>query len=156
MHTASLRSAVGSLVLIFGAGLPPAKAPQAVAQSQHSGLFLVAAIPFPFQVGSQQMPPDTYTFRRYTEHFVIIQGERSHVYGQLAVIGGADPKPIDHSSLIFRRHGDQYFLGRINAVASQLRLECSPGGAEKRAVQAQELLTRQRPTPPSIEVALTQ
>ena len=156
MNTASLRSAFGSLALIFTAGLLPVHATQAAAQSQQNGLFLVAAIPFPFQIGSQQMPPDTYTFRRFTQHFVILEGERSHSFGGLSVTNGAASRPVNHASVIFRRYGNQYFLGRVNAAAIQLRLECSPSGAEKRASKAQELLTKQRPTSNGVEVALTQ
>lgn len=154
MHTASLKSALGSFALLSSAALV-LLVPAARAQQQ-SSLHLVVKIPFAFQINSQSLPPDTYDVKRFSNYSLVLLGERSHQSGVVAIRSTTEVSRPDHASLFFRQYGDQYFLLRIQSTGDRVAMECVRGRAEKQAAQAQALLTKQPKAPTSVEVALAQ
>ena len=94
---------------------------------------VVIRIPFDFVAGEKQMPAGRYTVRRVSsdaESALIIRSEDGR---SAAVIltntGAADPRT---AALVFRQHGDHYFLAEVSVPGTASARELPKTGAERR------------------------
>ena len=93
----------------------------------------VVRVPFDFYAGAKQMPAGRYTVRRVradAESALIISSEDSR---SSAVVltnqGEADPSA---TALVFRQHGDRYFLAEVSMPGTASVRELPRTGAERR------------------------
>ena len=73
-----------------------------------------ANIPFSFTVGKKMFPAGEYRVKNSgTEGVLLITAEDSSQGGLVRTLGVEANKRSSQSKLIFRRHGEQYFLAQI-------------------------------------------
>lgn len=81
-----------------------------------SGQQYTVTIPFNFCVSGKTLPPGQYTVGRSTQNSaegLAIRGTDGHA-GAFALTRGIQTGEIqEQSKLVFRRYGDQYFLGEV-------------------------------------------
>ena len=93
----------------------------------------VIRVPFDFVAGEKQMPAGRYTVRRIrsdAESALLIRSEDGRASAVvLTNTGDANPRA---AALIFRRHGDRYFLAEISVPGTASVRELPKSGAERR------------------------
>ena len=90
-------------------------------------------VPFDFVAGGKQMPAGRYTVRRIrsdAESALLIRGEDGRATAVvLTNTGDANPRA---AALIFRQHGDHYFLAGVSVPGTASVRELPRTGAERR------------------------
>ena len=114
-------------------GLAAALALAVAANAQAVTNKVVIRVPFDFVAGGRQMPAGSYTVRRVradAETALIItsaDGRASAVV--LTNTGDARPSA---AALVFRQHGDRYFLAEVSMPGTASVRELPQTGAERR------------------------
>ena len=90
-------------------------------------------IPFDFVAGEKQMPAGRYTIRRIrsdAEATLLIRSEDGRASAVvLTNTGEANPRA---SALVFRQHGERYFLAEVSMPGTASVRELPKTGAERR------------------------
>lgn len=90
-------------------------------------------VPFDFVAGEKQMPAGLYTVRRIrsdAETALLIRSEDGRATAVLLTnTGEANPRT---SALIFRQHGDRYFLAEVSMPGTASVRELPKTGTERR------------------------
>jgi hypothetical protein len=90
-------------------------------------------VPFDFVAGEKQMPAGRYTVRRIRSDSATALVIRSEDGRSTAVVltnaGEANPRT---SALVFRRHGERYFLAEVSMPGTASVRELPKSGAERR------------------------
>jgi len=128
--TSILSSSVIACALVIGS---LASASSALAQSRTT---LVVNIPFAFQTDKQILPAGMYRIERESDSIVLLRGP-GKAAGLVMMYGAIKTHPADHATVVFDRHGDQYFLRQVWTAANPNGLECAKSRAEKAALIAQ-------------------
>jgi hypothetical protein len=113
-------------------GLAAALALAVAANAQVSGA-VVINVPFDFVAGGKQLPAGRYTVSRMrsdSETSLLIRRED----GRAAAIvlthrGGGSPRA---AALVFRQHGESYFLAEVSMPGTDSVRELPKAGAERR------------------------
>lgn len=113
-------------------GLAAALALAVAANAQGLNAFVIR-VPFDFVAGQKQMPAGRYTVRRVrsdAESVLLILSEdgRSNAV-VLTNTGDANPRA---AALVFRQHGDRYFLAEVSMPGTASVRELPRTGAERR------------------------
>ena len=94
---------------------------------------VVINVPFDFVAGEKQMPAGRYTVRRVrsdAEGALFIRSEDGRAAAAvLTNTGEANPRA---AALVFRRHGDRYFLAEISVPGTASVRKLPRTGAERR------------------------
>ena len=77
--------------------------------AQESGESVKFNVPFAFEDGSQYFPPGLYTIQMEPQHLLLIEGASSS--GFLMALPDEDRDPSETTKIVFRKYGNQYFLG---------------------------------------------
>jgi hypothetical protein len=113
-------------------GLAAALALAVAANAQALDAFVIH-VPFDFVAGEKQMPAGRYTVRRVRSDAESALFIRSEDGRSTAVVltntGEANPRA---AALVFRRHGDRYFLAEISAPGTASVRKLPRTGAERR------------------------
>ena len=118
-----------------------ASAPMALAQS---GDYIAKAdIPFDFQAGQLVMPAGTYEITKAADHTLILRAIGQKASEFLMVYDTSRNRPPAQSSLVFDRHGDDYFLRQIWTAGRSDGLECPKTHLERKV----EAMNKQAATP---------
>ena len=115
---------------LLGLAAALALAVAANAQVMHTVLIRV---PFNFVAGEKQMPAGRYTVQRVRsdgESALFIRSEDGRVSTVILTYSG-DPQPR-HAALVFRQHGDHYFLAEVSMPGTASVRELPKTGAERR------------------------
>jgi hypothetical protein len=90
-------------------------------------------VPFDFVAGEKRMPAGRYTVRRIrsdAETALVIRGEDGRSAAVvLTNTGDANPRA---AALVFRQHGDRYFLAEVSMPGAASVRELPRAGAERR------------------------
>jgi hypothetical protein len=90
-------------------------------------------VPFDFVAGGKQMPAGGYTVRRVrsdAETALLIRSEDGRTSAVVTTNAGkADPTA---AALVFRQHGERYFLAGVSMPGTASVRELPRGGAERR------------------------
>ena len=105
-------------------------------------------IPFAFQASTQVLPAGTYRIVSESDHLIRIQGHGS-TGAFLMTHDATKAAAPDHSSLVFDRYGDKYYLRQIWTAGERNGLECPKSRAEKESQVAQNMQA-----PSTVELAL--
>lgn len=100
------------------------------AQDLHA---VVIRVPFDFVAGGKQMPAGRYTVRRVksdAETTLLIRGEDGRPSAVLLTYTGG-PQPTA-AALVFRQHGDRYFLAEVSIPGAASVRELPKTGTERR------------------------
>ena len=123
-------------------GLAAALALAVAANAQVLGA-VVINVPFDFVAGGKQLPAGSYTVRRVrsdAETALIIRSEDGRSSAVvLTNTGDAGPSK---AALVFRQHGDRYFLAGVSVPGAASVRELPQTGAERRL--ARELAEQKR------------
>lgn len=78
-------------------------------------LRIKATIPFEFSVGSQTLPAGKYILKPLNNNgLLVIQGADDHHLAAIINTSGVQAIPgQEQARLVFRKYGDQYFLGQV-------------------------------------------
>ena len=107
-------------------------------------------IPFGFYVGNTWLPAGTYTLTASSENPDMISIHNGDSKISLLSVGyNDDPQPGSHK-LVFRKHGDQYFLHEVLCSSCRMNIAFSEAKREKQA----EKLEASAGTPANIYLAL--
>ena len=94
---------------------------------------VVISIPFDFVAGEKQMPAGRYTVLRVksdAESALLIRSEDGRsAAAVLTNTGDANPRA---AALVFRQHGDRYFLAEVSMPGAASVRELPKSGAERR------------------------
>ena len=95
---------------------------------------VLANIPFAFTAGKMALPAGEYRIGKLatgTDSLLLIQ--RTDYSASMIVIANAKEanKEQDHSKLIFRRHGNRYFLSQVWVAGHSRGRELPPSAQEK-------------------------
>ncbi|HEX8189027.1 MAG TPA: hypothetical protein VF586_11790 [Pyrinomonadaceae bacterium] len=94
---------------------------------------VVLRVPFDFAAGGKQMPAGRYTVRRVgsdAETALLIRSEDGRSSAVVTTnTGEANPGA---AALVFRRHGDRYFLAAVSMPGTASVREVPKTGAERR------------------------
>lgn len=107
-----------------------------------------ANIPFAFQVGSSQMPAGVYQISRESDHLLLLRGP-DHATQFVLMHSAVRLSTPDHSSIVFDRYANRYFLRQVWTAGTGQGLECARSRAEKEVSHAEN-----KQAPRSIELAL--
>ncbi|MBV9923496.1 MAG: hypothetical protein JOZ96_00540 [Acidobacteria bacterium] len=94
---------------------------------------VVVRVPFDFVVGERRMPAGLYTVRRVrsdAETTLVIRGEGGRTAAVVLTNTGA-PQPLG-AGLVFRQHGDSYFLAEVSMPGAASVRELPKSNAERR------------------------
>jgi hypothetical protein len=108
-----------------------------------------ATIPFDFQAGSERMPAGQYEIDKLSGAVILLRGPAAHTSEFLIVHSAEVSQPPNHSSLIFTRYGDRYFLHQVWTAGETNGQECPTSRAEKEVERASN-----KPAPTQVELAL--
>ena len=100
------------------------------AQISHTA---VISVPFDFVAGTKQMPAGRYTVRRIksdSETTLLIRSEDGRS-AAIVLTSTGEPNPRT-SALVFRQHGDRYFLAEVWMHGTTSARELPKTGAERR------------------------
>lgn len=97
---------------------------------------LTASIPFEFSVGDKTLPAGTYQISELNADGSALRVRNSSDDNQSAIrltnsVSSAQPK--EHSTLIFQRYGDRYFLSQIWVVGELQGREIVKSGQQRAA-----------------------
>ena len=94
---------------------------------------VVISVPFDFVAGEKQLPAGRYTVRRVrsdAESALLIRSEDGRSTAVvLTNTGDANPRT---AALVFRQHGDRYFLAEVSVPGTASVRELPRAGAERR------------------------
>lgn len=94
---------------------------------------VVVRVPFDFVAGGKRMPAGRYTVRPArsdAETALVIRGEDGRTAAVfLTNTGGPEPRG---AALVFRQHGDSYFLAEVSMPGAASVRELPKSGAERR------------------------
>ena len=108
-----------------------------------------ATIPFDFQAGSQRMPAGQYEIDKLSGAVILLRGPAEHTSEFLIVHAAQANRAPNHSSLVFTRYGNRYFLHEIWTAGNTNGQQCPKTRAEKEASVAMNA-----PAPTQVELAL--
>ncbi|HWS87223.1 MAG TPA: hypothetical protein VN282_09680 [Pyrinomonadaceae bacterium] len=114
-------------------GLAAALALTAAAYAQAVTNRVAVRVPFDFVAGGTQMPAGIYTVRRVrsdAETALIIRGVDGRT-SALVLTNTGEGRPTT-AALVFRRHGDRYFLAEVSMPGAASVRELPKTGAERR------------------------
>ncbi len=113
--------------------LVAAVASSAIAQSRP---LVKATVPFNFSVGSQQMSAGRYTIAKSgAAGLVLIRGDQGKAAFVLTNIRVGNTES-DKTKLVFRRYGEQYFLGQMWAKGETAGVNFPVSGAERKIINS--------------------
>jgi hypothetical protein len=116
-------AALFAAVLVVASSAP-------TAQAQNSGTVGQVNVPFAFETVHQHFAPGVYTIRLETPNLVAIEGASSS--GFLLTQAGGNLQSATKSKVVFRKYGDQYFLGEIWIAQKTGHLNLIKSSAEKK------------------------
>jgi hypothetical protein len=116
-------------------------------QAQHQAGGGTVSVPFAFETGYHHFEPGTYTISMETPHIVLIKGASGSGFVMMRLDG--DGQPATKSKVVFRRNGDQYFLGEIWIAEKSGHLDVIKSKAESRLQVA-----GRNSAPTGVEIAL--
>jgi hypothetical protein len=120
---------------LLGLAATLALAVAANAQGPHTA---VIRVPFDFVAGAKQMPAGLYTVRRIksdSETTLLIRSEDGR--SAAVVLTNSGEAHPNTSALVFRQHGDRYFLAGISMPGAASARELPKTGAERRLEREQ-------------------
>jgi hypothetical protein len=94
---------------------------------------VVINVPFDFVAGEKQMPAGRYTVRRVradAESALLIKSEDGRATA--LVLTNTGEKNPRAAALVFRQHGDRYFLAEVSMPGAASARELPKAGAERR------------------------
>ena len=98
-----------------------------------------ASIPFTFQVGDKSLPAGVYTVRILNptsdRKTLQIRNEDGRVSAIVQTVGVNDAI-ADHTKLVFRRYGDQYFFAQAQMAGDTTSLAATKTRAERATQRA--------------------
>lgn len=113
------------------------------ARAQCSTIHSRADIPFQFSAGEKTLPSGHYTVTCQDSGpgsgIIRLTGAKARVGLAMFSVYG---KSADHGKLVFRRHGNRYFLAQVWAAGEETGLQVTKSRAEREA--ALELAGNQR------------
>jgi hypothetical protein len=104
--------------------------------AQNSSLDLVVNVPFDFRSGSESMPAGQYEIRELSDHYLLIRKSDQPRAQILPASIAEAPSLPDHSSLVFHRYGNQYFLHQIWLRGQAEGFKCRTSHAEREILRA--------------------
>ena len=113
-------------------GLAAALALAVAANARVSNAFVIR-VPFDFVAGQKQMPAGRYTVRRVrsdAESALLIRSEDGRTTAVVMTNAG-DPGPR-RAALVFRQHGDRYFLAEVSMPGTASVRALPKAGTERR------------------------
>lgn len=117
----------------------------AVSSAVAQGIALKAQIPFAFTVGNTSMPAGAYTVSSPSSGLVRLQGQHGE-YAEITSTRSYHEPDKGHSTLVFDRLGEQYFLHRILCpTRAQMNVDIPKSKAERNAQERQALLNTGEP-----------
>lgn len=114
-------------------GLAAALALGVAANAQAVMNRVVIRVPFDFVAGGKQLPAGSYTVRRVrsdAETALIIRSEDGRT-SAVVLTNTGDARPST-AALVFRQHGDRYFLAQVSMPGAASVRELPQTGAERR------------------------
>ncbi len=115
-----------------------------------------ATIPFEFSVGSQTLPAGQYIVRPLNNNgMLMIQSADDHHRTALINTSSVQALPgQERARLVFRKYGDQYFLGQVWPGGDAVGYQSARSGRERALLQAPNKNLAQRSvSPESVTVA---
>ncbi len=104
-------------------------------------------VPFAFETGYKHFAPGRYTIHMESANILSIRGTSSS--GLVMTRQGGDRQPAKRSKVVFRRTGDQYFLGEIWIADNSGHLDVVKSKAERQKEIAADRTAQQK-----VELAL--
>lgn len=99
---------------------------------------LTANIPFPFRIGTTQLPAGQYTIvDAMVSGALMLRGETTGATATAISISCEQLKVPEEGKLVFHRYGNSYFLSRIWRPGSAQGRELPPSAAEREMKKAQ-------------------
>jgi hypothetical protein len=120
-------------------------APASHAQDQRA--VGIVNVPFAFETGYHHFEPGSYTIRMESPNIVAIKGASGS--GFVLTQSGGNLQPAAKSKVVFRKRGNQYFLGEIWVAEKSGHLDVIKSKAENRLQVA-----GQNSAPTGVELAL--
>ena len=139
----SIASSVVACALAIGT---LASVPSAMAQNTN---IMKVTIPFEFRAGSERMPAGQYEIDKMSGVVILLRGPSEHTTEFLVVHSAQASRAPTHSSLIFTRYGDHYFLHQVWTAGDANGQECAKSRSEKEVNRASN-----EPAPTQVELAL--
>jgi hypothetical protein len=93
-------------------------------------------VPFAFETGRQHFAPGMYTISVQTPDLLVIKGASSSSY--VLMHPGGDRRQVVKSKIVFRKSGDQYFLGQIWIADQSGYMETNKSKAERKIQVAEQ------------------
>jgi hypothetical protein len=122
MHTpAKFRTSLLAGVLAVVASSP-------MTQAQDVGMMGQVNVPFAFETASQHFTAGVYKIRMENEHILRVQGKSGSVLVLTTVDNSREPAVA--SKAIFRKYGDQYFLGDVSIAGRSRHLHFAASKTE--------------------------
>jgi hypothetical protein len=137
--------------LLAGALAVGAVTPGYQARAQNSQLDLIVNVPFDFRSGSESMPAGQYQIQELSEHYLLLRKSDQPRSQMLPTSIAEAPTTPNHSSLVFHRYGNRYFLHQIWLRGNSQGFELRPSHAEQEILRA-----RRAPQTAESELALNE
>ncbi len=106
-----------------------------VPATQAQSIILKADIPFDFVVGNKRLPSGEYHVKPINQVATLIQSKDARSSAMVLTTAVQTMKISDAGKLVFNRYGDQYFLSRIWAPASDTGRELRKSRLEREVAQ---------------------
>jgi hypothetical protein len=105
-------------------------------------------VPFAFEDGSQIFPPGQYTIQMESQDILLIRGASGS--GLLLRMSDEDRQPSTTTKVVFRKYGDQYFVGEVWVEGETTHTDTVESKTEKRLASE---LAENKIAPTSVELA---
>lgn len=126
MKRETIRTVVTLSLVVFGV------ASTVIAQGQG---VVRAKIPFSFNVAGKSMPAGEYLINKTGQSSLfLIRGESKAAY--VLTNSKNSTKSVDKTKLVFRRYGDQYFLGQMWSRGESSGVTFPVTGAERKIINS--------------------